>query len=94
VASSPASRSRCRLRRWPSLDRLGAGSPAAKPVDRSKPGCITEGDTFEEAIANAREAITGFRKALHKLGEPIPHEDPGLVVVTVEVEAPVAKAVA
>ena len=58
------------------------------------PGCITEGDTFEEAIANAREAITGFVKALHKLGEPIPWEDHGFVVVTVEVAVPVAEAVA
>lgn len=38
------------------------------------PGCITEGDTLEEAITMAREAITGFLEALAKRGEPIPEE--------------------
>lgn len=58
------------------------------------PGCITEGATFEEAIANAREAIAGFVETLAKLGEPIPREETGLVVVAVEVEAPAVAAVA
>ncbi len=38
------------------------------------PGCITEGRTREEALANAREAIIGFIEALEKAGEPIPQE--------------------
>lgn len=58
------------------------------------PGCITEGATFEEAIANAREAIEGFVETLVKLGEPIPQEEAGLAVVAVEVEAPTVAAVA
>ena len=37
-------------------------------------GCVTEGDTYEQAIANAHEAIEGFVEALAKLGEPIPTE--------------------
>lgn len=57
------------------------------------PGCIAEGDTFDEVLANAREAITGFLRAMAKEGEPIPEEG-GLVVVTVEVPSPVAEAVA
>ena len=40
------------------------------------PGCITEGDTWEEAIANAREAIAGYIEALKALGKPIPLEVP------------------
>lgn len=39
------------------------------------PGCITEGDTIEETLANAREAITSYLKALEKLGRPIPAGD-------------------
>ncbi len=39
------------------------------------PGCITEGETIEEALANAREAITGYLKAMEKLGRPIPAGD-------------------
>ena len=39
------------------------------------PGCITEGDTAEEALVNAKEAITSYLKALEKLGRPIPAGD-------------------
>ncbi len=39
-------------------------------------GCITEGDTWEEAIANAKEAIAGYIGALKDLGKPIPLEIP------------------
>lgn len=36
------------------------------------PGCITEGDTLEEALRNAEEAITGYLEALKIQGRPIP----------------------
>jgi antitoxin HicB len=42
----------------------------------SLPGCITEGDTWAEAIANAKEAIAGYIEALKALGKPIPLEVP------------------
>lgn len=42
----------------------------------SLPGLITEGDTIEEARANAAEAIRGYIEALAKEGQPIPPEDP------------------
>ncbi len=51
------------------------------------PGCITEGDTFEEAVANAREAIAGYVEALAQCGDAIPIEDPGLLAVAVETDA-------
>lgn len=38
------------------------------------PGCITEGDTFEEAERNAREAITVYLESLLMDKEPIPQE--------------------
>jgi len=28
------------------------------------PGCFTEGDTLDEAVANAREAIAGYLEAV------------------------------
>ena len=37
-------------------------------------GCITEGQTRDEALANAREAIEGFIEGLNIAGEPIPEE--------------------
>jgi predicted RNase H-like HicB family nuclease len=49
------------------------------------PGCITEGDTEEAALANAREAIECHVQGLAADGEPIPEEQapPRLVTVTV-----------
>jgi antitoxin HicB len=38
------------------------------------PGCVTQGETFEEAVAMAEEAIEGYLEALAKVGEPIPVE--------------------
>ncbi len=39
------------------------------------PGCVTQGRTREEAIANASDAIAGYIESLRKHGEPIPGED-------------------
>ena len=38
------------------------------------PGCQTWGKTYDEAVANAQEAIQGFLETLTKLGKPIPVE--------------------
>jgi predicted RNase H-like HicB family nuclease len=40
----------------------------------SLPGCISQGKTKEEAIANIREAIAGYVEALQEDGLPIPEE--------------------
>ncbi len=37
-------------------------------------GCQTWGKTYEEAVANAEEAIQGYLETLSKLGKPIPVE--------------------
>ena len=47
----------------------------------SLPGCITEGDTWDEALANVKEAIQGYIDTLRDLDKPVPVEVP------VEVEA-------
>ena len=39
------------------------------------PGCITEGDTYEEALEMAREAISLYLESLIEDGEPIPIEE-------------------
>jgi antitoxin HicB len=36
------------------------------------PGCITQGDTIEEAMAMAKEAIELYVEELQSRGEPIP----------------------
>lgn len=37
-------------------------------------GCHTEGDSYEEAMANAREAIELSLEVMRERGEEIPHE--------------------
>ncbi len=39
------------------------------------PGCISEGDTKKEALANIKEAIELYIESLKEDGEPIPTED-------------------
>ena len=49
------------------------------------PGCFTEGETADEALANARDVIRLYLddKAAH--GEPIPEERGHLALAAVEV---------
>jgi len=39
------------------------------------PGCISEGDTKEEALANIKEAIELYLESLDADGQPIPAEE-------------------
>jgi antitoxin HicB len=41
----------------------------------SLPGCISEGDTRDEALANIKEAIELYIESLQADGEPIPSEE-------------------
>lgn len=36
------------------------------------PGCVSQGKTRQEAVANIKEAIEGYLASLRKHGEPIP----------------------
>jgi predicted RNase H-like HicB family nuclease len=49
------------------------------------PGCITEGDTLENALANAREAIALHVAGLIADGEPVPDESAPPELAAVEV---------
>lgn len=48
-------------------------------------GCVTYGTTVDEALANAREAITGHVATLAEIGEEIPEEELPPVVAAVDV---------
>lgn len=48
----------------------------------SLPGCISEGDTYEEAMANIREAIELHIEAMLAHNEPVPEEFPQLIMVS------------
>ena len=49
------------------------------------PGCYSQGESVEETLANAREAIELFLEALQEDGAPIPRDQD--VVFKVEVAA-------
>jgi predicted RNase H-like HicB family nuclease len=51
------------------------------------PGCRTQGDTLEEAIANAREAIQAWIASAQAHGEPIPVETTHPQAIVIEVTA-------
>lgn len=49
----------------------------------SLPGCISQGQTKEEAVANIKEAIDGYIAALKEDNLPIPNENFDAMVVAV-----------
>lgn len=49
----------------------------------SLPGCVSQGLTKEEAIANIKEAIEGYIEALEDDGLPVPEEQFDTVVLVV-----------
>ncbi|MGI8553455.1 MAG: type II toxin-antitoxin system HicB family antitoxin [Dehalococcoidia bacterium] len=50
------------------------------------PGCVTQGDTVEQALGRAQEAITGHIEALAITGQEIPEETVTPLFATVEVQ--------
>ena len=38
----------------------------------SLPGCVSQGSTRDEALANIKDAIQGYLASLEKHGEPVP----------------------
>lgn len=57
------------------------------------PGCFTQGETEEEALAMAEDVIRLWVESLAADGEPIPVEESGLRVVSrrIQVEAAVER---
>lgn len=51
------------------------------------PGCVTQGETREEALRMAQDAIAGYLAVLAEDGEDIPAGDGEVEAVEVEVEA-------
>lgn len=50
----------------------------------SLPGCISQGKTRSEALANIKDAIAGYLESLRKHNEPIP---PSIQEEVVEISA-------
>jgi predicted RNase H-like HicB family nuclease len=66
----------------PNSKEEGGGYTVTVPA---LPGCITEGNTIEEALAMAEDAIRLYIESLIVDGEPIPEESAELRVEIVEV---------
>lgn len=49
------------------------------------PGCISEGDTFEEALKNIQEAASLYVEVMQKREGGIPKEEKGVVIAPVMV---------
>ena len=52
------------------------------------PGCVTQGETLEEALAMAQDAASALIADRAEHGEWIPTEHPGAVVASVAVPVP------
>ena len=50
----------------------------------SLPGCVSDGQTYDDALANITEAIKGYIEVLEEDGLPVPKEDRRVVTVTYE----------
>jgi len=48
----------------------------------SLPGCISQGKTYNEALENIKDAVSGYLESLKKHNEPIP---PPIVEAIIEV---------
>jgi antitoxin HicB len=66
-------------------EQLGGGYTVTVP---SLSGCISEGDTFEEAKKNIEEAITAYLESVAKDGKEIPQSDSNIFVGQVTVQNP------
>jgi len=51
------------------------------------PVCITQGETIEQCIERAQEAITGYIESLRAEGEPVPEETERPQMITIDVAA-------
>lgn len=52
------------------------------------PGCITEGDSFEEAVEMVKDAIKGYIAVLKEDKEPIPVENEEHIAATILIPVP------
>lgn len=52
------------------------------------PGCVTEGDTFEEASLMIKDAIKGYLEVLRETQKQVVYENPGVVISKIAITAP------
>lgn len=50
------------------------------------PGLVTEGDTYEKALANVQDAIAGYLLVLNEAGEDLPDPDEKVFTTPVDLK--------
>ena len=70
------------MRRYTVVLEWDPEAPGYSVVVPALPGCTSQGETVEQALTNAREAITLHVACLEEDGEPVP-DDTGVIVATV-----------
>ncbi|MFH1402370.1 MAG: type II toxin-antitoxin system HicB family antitoxin [Patescibacteria group bacterium] len=55
------------------------------------PGCVTQGETFEEAKEMAKDAVGGYLSVLKENNQEIPIEQSGLTISEIFAEIPVKR---
>lgn len=55
---------------------------------KALPGCATQGENFEEAVAMVKDAIAGYLEVLREEGQEIPKEKPEVIITKVSVANP------
>lgn len=53
------------------------------------PGCVTQGDTFEEAQEMVKDAIEGYLSVLKELQEEIPKESENVIITRIPAQVTV-----
>ena len=51
-------------------------------------GCATQGETFEDAVSNIKDALQGYLEVLKEEGQEIPQEKGDIVISKVAVANP------
>lgn len=54
------------------------------------PGCLTEGETFEETVSMVKDAIQGYLQILKEEKQEVPQETENIVLTKVSVTNPLA----
>ena len=63
------------------------GYVASVPV---LPGCLTQGDTFEETVKMVKDAIKGYLAVLNEQKQEVPKEKEDIIVTKVSVTNPLS----
>jgi predicted RNase H-like HicB family nuclease len=75
------------MRRYTVVLEWEPEATACSVVVPALPGCTSPGDTVEECIANAKEAIALHVEGLEQAGLPVPEEPEAPVFVVLSVAA-------